>query len=439
VSNGGATGPARPRTLIRGARLLDPASGRDAPGDLLIEGARIAALGGQITADDAEIIPAEGLCLAPGLVDMRVQLREPGAEHMESIESGGRAAAAGGITTMAALPNTEPPVDDVSVVEFVARRAREVRLAKVHTYAAATKGLAGRHLTEMGLLAANGAVGFTDGTKAIADALVMRRVLSYARNFDLLVVQHPEEPSLAAGGEVNEGEIATRLGLAAIPPAAEVMMIERDLRLVELTGARYHAAHLSTAAGVEAIRRAKAQGLPVTCDTAPPYFALNETAIGDYRTFAKLSPPLRSEEDRRAIIAGLADGTIDAIASDHAPWDQDSKRLPFSSAAYGIVGLETLLPLSLELYHNRHLSLIELFAKLTCNPAQILRLPVGRLAEGAAADLVVFDADMSWRISTDDFRSKSKNAPFDGRPVQGRVIRTIVDGRTIFRCEARAA
>ena len=420
------------RTLIRGARLLDPASGLDAIGDLLIEGERIAAIGGTIAAYNAEVVMADGLCLAPGLVDMRVQLREPGAEHMESIESGGQAAAAGGVTTMAALPNTDPPVDDVSVVEFLARRAREVRLAKIHTYAAATKALAGRQLTEMGLLAANGAVGFTDGTKAIANALVMRRVLSYASNFDLLVVQHPEEPRLAGAGEVNEGEIATRLGLAAIPPAAEVIMIERDLRLVELTGARYHAAHLSTAAGVEAIRRAKVLRLAVTCDTAPPYFALNETAIGDYRTFAKLSPPLRSESDRRAVVEGLRDGTIDAIASDHAPWDQDSKRLPFSSAAFGIVGLETLLPLSLELYHNHHLALLEVIARLTRNPADILRLPVGRLAKGAPADLVLFDLDLSWRISTDEFRSKSKNAPFDGRPVEGRVVRTIVDGRTIF-------
>jgi dihydroorotase len=420
------------RILIRGARLLDPASGLDATGDLLIEGAKIAAIGGKIAASDADVIEAEGLCVAPGLVDMRVQLREPGAEHMESVESGGRAAAAGGVTTMAALPDTEPAVDDVSVVEFLARRAREARLAKIHTYAAATKALAGRHLTEMGLLAASGAVGFTDGTKAIADALVMRRVLSYAANFDLLVMQHPEEPSLAGAGEVNEGEIATRLGLAGIPPAAEVIMIERDLRLVELTGARYHAAHLSTAAAVEAIRNAKARGLQVTCDTAPPYFALNETAIGDYRTFAKLSPPLRSEWDRRAVVDGLADGTIDAIASDHAPWDQDSKRLPFSSAAYGIVGLETLLPLSLELYHNRHLSLLEVIARLTSAPARILRLSVGSLRQDAPADLVLFDTDLPWRITTDEFRSKSKNAPFDGRPVQGRVFRTIVDGRTIF-------
>jgi dihydroorotase len=432
VSERAAVAAGAARTLIRGARLLDPASGLDAIGDLLIEGERIAAAGGIIAASAAEIVEAEGLCLAPGLVDMRVQLREPGAEHMESIESGGQAAAAGGVTTMVALPNTDPPVDDVSVVEFLARRAREVRLAKIHTYAAATKRLAGKQLTEMGLLAANGAVGFTDGTKAIADALVMCRVLSYAANFDLLVVQHPEEPSLGGAGEVNEGEIATRLGLAAIPAVAEVIMIERDLRLLEITGARYHAAHLSTAAGVEAIRRAKARGLAVTCDTAPPYFALNETAIGDYRTFAKLSPPLRSEQDRRAVVEGLRDGTIDAIASDHAPWDQDSKRLPFSSAAYGIVGLETLLPLSLELYHNRHLGLLEVIARLTRNPADILRLPIGRLAKGAAADLVLFDPDLSWHISTDEFRSKSKNAPFDGRPVEGRVVRTMVDGRTIF-------
>ncbi len=423
------------RLLFRGARLIDPASGRDAPGDLLVAGERIAAVGGELAAADAEIVPCAGLCLAPGLVDMRVQLREPGAEHMESVASGGHAAAAGGVTTMVALPNTEPPVDDGSVIEFLARRAREVRLAKLHTYAAATKGLEGRELVEMGLLAAGGALGFTDGVKAIADALVMRRVLSYASTFDLLVLQHPEEPSLARAGEVTEGEVATRLGLPAITPAAEVIMIERDLRLVEITGARYHAAHLSTAAAIAAIRAAKARGLPVTCDTAPPYFTLNETAVGDYRTFAKLSPPLRSEQDRQAVIAGLADGTIDAIASDHAPWDQDSKRLPFSSAACGIVGLETLLPLSLELYHNGHLGLLEVVRRLTLAPAEILRLPVGRLTPGAPADLVLFDPDCPWTIRTDEFRSKSKNSPFDGRPVRGRALRTLVDGRTIFRRE----
>jgi dihydroorotase len=338
---------------------------------------------------------------------------------------------------MVALPNTEPPVDDVSVVEFIARRAREARLAKIHTYAAATKGLAGKELTEIGLLAANGAVGFTDGVKAIANALVMRRVLSYARSFNQLIIQHAEEPSLGGAGEVTEGETATRLGLAGVTPMAEVIMLERDLRLVEITGACYHAAHVSTEEGIAAIRKAKKAGLPVTCDTAPPYFVLNETAIGDYRTFAKLSPPLREESDRQAVVDGIVDGTIDAIASDHAPWDQDSKRLPFSSAACGIVGLETLLALALELYHGGRLSLIEVLRRLTANPASILGLDVGRLKVGGPADLVLFDPDLSWRINTDALRSKSKNAPFDGRPVQGQVMRTIVDGRTIFEREEK--
>jgi len=428
------------RRLFRGARLIDPESGRDTVGDVIVVGDRIAAIGANISAEglgaDVEVVELDGLCLAPGLVDMRVQLREPGGEHIESIESGSQAAAAGGVTTMIALPNTEPPVDDVSVVEFLARRAREVRLAKIHTYAAATKRMEGKELTEIGLLAANGVVGFTDGVKAIANALVMRRVLAYARTFDQLIVQHPEEPSLAGAGEVTEGEVATRLGLAGITPAAEVIMVERDLRLVAITGARYHVAHVSTEAAIEAIRGAKAAGLPVTCDTAPPYFALNETAIGDYRTFAKLSPPLRAERDRQAVVAGLADGTIDAIASDHSPWDQDSKRLPFSSASYGIVGLETLLPLSLELYHNRHLTLLDVLRRLTIGPARILRLGVGRLAAGAPADFVVFDPGATYRIQTERFRSKSKNAPFDGRPVQGRVELTVVDGRTIFERDA---
>jgi dihydroorotase len=424
------------RLLFRGARLIDPESRLDREGDLLVEGGRIADLGGPFAVGgEVEIVEAKGLVLAPGLVDMRVQLREPGAEHMESIETAGAAAAAGGVTTVVALPNTEPPVDDVSVVEFLARRAREARLAKVHTYAAATKGLGGEELAEIGLLAAAGALGFTDGVKAIGDALVMRRLLAYARTFDQLVLQHPEEPSLARAGEVSEGEVATRLGLSAVPSEAEVIMIERDLRLVAATGSRYHAAHLSTEAGIEAIRRAKKEGLAVTADTAPPYFTLNETAIGDYRTFAKLSPPLRPESDRQAVVAGLADGTIDAIASDHAPWDQDSKRLPFSSAACGIVGLETLLPLSLALAHNGHMSLVEVLRALTVAPAQILRLAAGRLVPGAPADLLLFDPERAWRIDPDLFRSKSKNAPYDGRPVKGVAIRTLVDGRTIFSRE----
>ena len=398
---------------------------------------RIADLGPDLFKDGApsvsQVIDCDGMCLTAGLVDLRVQLREPGEEHKETIDTAGDAAAAGGVTAMVCLPNTEPVIDDVSVVEFIARRAQEANRVKVFCYGSVTRGLKGAELTEMGLLSEAGALAFTDGVHAVADALVMRRALSYAKGFGLTVIQHPEEPTLAHNGAMNEGEIATRLGIPGIPIEAEVMMIERDLRLVELTGGRYHAAHLSTGAAVDAIRDAKKRGLPVTCDTAPPYFALNETAVGDYRTFAKVSPPLRSEDDRRAIVAGLADGTIDAIASDHAPHDQDSKRLPFDLAEFGAVGLETLLPLAMELVHNDALPLLDMLAKVNRNPAMLMGLPCGRLQRGAPADLVIFDPDKPWQIAEKNLRSKSKNTPYDGRPVQGRVLRTVVDGRTVFQ------
>ncbi len=424
------------RTAYINARLIDPASGLDAPGGLLAEDGKIADVGAGLfadgTPDGAEVVDCGGKVLAPGLVDMRVQLRDPGHEHMEDIRSAGLAAAAGGATTMVCLPNTEPVIDNVAVVEFVARRAREVKLAKIHCYATLTRGMEGKELTEFGLLGEAGAVAFTDAETAIADAKTLQRALSYATTFGHIIVQHPEEPSLCEGGDMNSGEIASRLGLSGMPAVAEVMMIERDLRLVEATGGRWHAAHVSTAAGVEAIRQAKKRGLNVTCDTAPHYFALNEVAVGDYRTFAKVRPPLRREEDRLAVAEGLADGTIDAIASDHSPHDQDSKRLPFAQAAFGIIGLETMLPLTLELYHNKHLSLIDALALLTSKPAALLGLKAGRLAKGAQADLVLIDPDRPWKIDESRFRSKSKNSPFDGRPVQGHALRTVVDGRAIF-------
>jgi dihydroorotase len=376
-------------------------------------------------------VDCAGACLAPGLVDMRVQIREPGEEHKETMDSAGRAAAAGGVTSMVGLPNTDPVIDDVAGVEFIARRAREVKRVKVYTYAAVTRNLEGREITEMGLLAESGAVAFTDGLKAVENAQVMRRALAYAKTFGHLIVQHPEEPSLASG-VMNGGELATRLGLPGIPKLAEVMMIERDLRLVEMTGGRYHVAHISTAESVEAIRRAKARGLDVTCDTAPHYFALNEIAVGDYRTFAKVSPPLRGEDDRQAILEGVADGTIDAIASDHSPHDVESKRLPFAIAEPGIIGLETLLPLSLQIYHGGKAGLLDLLARLTVKPAEILGLKAGRLARGAPADLLIFHPDRAWKIEPDNFASKSKNSPFEGLPVQGRVRRTVVDGRALF-------
>lgn len=428
------------RVAYINARLLDPASGLDGKGALLTDGETIADVGIGLFSggvpSDAQVVDCQGACLSPGLVDMRVQLREPGEEHKETLRSAGESAVAGGVTSMVCLPNTHPVIDDVATVEFVARRARKSGLAKVYPYAAATKQLAGAELAEIGMLAEAGALAFTDGTKAIENAQVMRRALSYAATFGVMIIQHPEEPTLAENGAMNEGELASRLGLAGIPAAAEAIMLERDIRLVALTGARYHAAHLSTADGIELVRRAKERGLPVTCDTAPPYFALNELAVSEYRTFSKLSPPLRSEADRQAVVAAIKDGVIDAIASDHAPQDQDSKRLPFAQAETGGVGLETLLPVTLELYHNRHLPLLKALELVSWAPARLLGLPLGQLRPGTAADLVVFDPDRAWRVDPEKFRSKSKNSPFDGRPVQGKVLRTVVDGRTVFANDA---
>lgn len=429
------------KVLYKGARLLDPASGMDAFGDVLTEGETISAVGAGLfdtPPADATVIDAKGLCLAPGLVDMRVQIREPGEEHKESLRSAGEAAVAGGVTSMVCLPNTQPVLDDQATLEFVARRARLHALTKVYAYGAATKGLKGKELAELGLLSEAGALGFTDGTTAIADAQVMRRVLAYAATFGLMIVQHPEEPSLAAGGVMNGGELATRMGLSSIPREAEIIQLERDMRLVEMTGGRYHAAHISTSDSVDIIARAKDKGLNVTCDTAPFYAALNEISVSDYRTFAKLSPPLRNDEDRQAIVDGLKSGVIDAIASDHSPQDQDSKRLPFAQAAYGGSGLETLLAVSLDLVHNEEMSLLDVISKLTYKPAELLGLNAGRLAVGAPADLVLFDPDIGWKVVGDEFRSKSKNTPFDGRPVQGKVLRTLIDGRTVFNAQADA-
>ena len=427
--------PTRPTAFVN-ARLIDPASGRDGPGGLLTQDGAIADCGPSIKKDavgsDFEIVDCRGKCLAPGLVDMRVQLREPGEEHKETIASGSAAAAAGGVTSMVCLPNTDPVIDDVAGVEFIARRARENRLSKVYCYGAITRKLAGQELVEFGLLAESGALAFTDGLHAVADARVMLRALKYSTAFDVLMVQFPEEPALARNGAMNAGELATRLGLTGIAPQAEVMMIERDMHLLAMSGARYHVSSLSTAASVDAVRMAKARGLNVTCDTAPHYFALDENEVGDYRTFAKVSPPLRRDTDRAAIAAAVADGTIDCVVSDHAPHDQDSKRVPFAQAASGVIGLETLLPVALELVHKKQIDLIGLFRRLALAPADLLRLPQGRLTKGAPADLVLFDPDTAWQVDPARMQSKSKNSAFDGRPVQGRVLKTVVDGRIVF-------
>lgn len=433
----------RRRTLYTNARLLDPASGLDVKGALLTDGDRILDLGPRLAntgrADDIEVIDCLGHCLAPGLIDAHVWLREPGAEHQETIATGARAAAAGGVTTLVAMPNTDPVIDEVALVEFIARRAAESAVVRVLPAAAVTKGAKGQQMTELGLLAQAGAVAFTDGYNPIADARVMRRALSYATTFDLLLMQACEEPDLARDGAMNEGEVAARLGLPGIPAAAETIMLERDVRLLELTGGRLHAAHLSTRESLAVVRRAKAQGLRLTAGAAPHNFALNEFDVGDYRTFAKVKPPLRHEDDRRAVVEAVADGTVDIISSAHMPQDPESKRLPFAQAEFGAIGLETLLPLTLALHHNDGIPLLRLLACLTINPARLLKLESGRLAPNAPADLLLFDPAAPWKVDERKFRSKAKNTPYHGRRVQGHVLRTVVAGQTVFQRKREGA
>jgi dihydroorotase len=428
------------RIAYLNARLIDPESGLDSPGALLTEGKRIVDFGPRLFQDgkpaDSTIVDCGGNILCPGLIDMHVHFREPGHEHKETIETGSRSAAAGGVTTVVCMPNTSPVIDDVALIEFIERRARETSLIKVYPFAAITRGLQGKEMTEIGMLAEAGALGFTDDGLPVHDSLVMRRALSYASTFGMMVSQHAEDLSLSGCGCMAEGEVATRLGLPGIPDASEIVVIERDIRLVEITGGRYHVAHISTAEGVDAVRRAKRAGLPVSCEAAPHHFALNDSAVGDYRTFAKMAPPLRSEANRLAIVEGLKDGTIDAIATDHAPHDQESKRLPMERAANGVVGLETMLPISLELYHAGALDLRALLALMTVRPAHLLGLPQGRLQKGAPADLLVFDPTLSWQIDPKKFLSKSKNSPFDDRTVRGRALITAVDGRIVHRHQA---
>lgn len=425
--------PAMPDTLITNARLIDPASGLDAPGALLIRDGAIADHGPGLTAPEgATTIDAKGAILAPGLIDLRASLGEPGFEHRETIASAARAAAAGGITTLCALPDTEPALDDPALLQFMIRRGEATGSLTILPYGAATTGCQGKEMAEFGLLREAGAIAFTDGRRAIGNARAMRLALSYARGFGCFVVQHPEEPALAGGGAVTEGELASRLGLPGIPAAAEAILIARDIALVQLTRGHVHFAHVSTSAALDLIRAAKAEGLAVTCDTAPPYFDLNETAIGDYRTYAKLSPPLRREADRLAVVAALADGTIDAIASDHQPHDADDKRLPFAQAEAGGTGLATLLGVTLARVHGGDLTLIQALDLLTARPAKLLGLESGRIAKGAPADLVLFDAERGWKVEAGKLPGKAQNSPFDGRALEGRVIATFKAGNRVF-------
>ncbi len=425
----------RPVVFVN-ARVVDPSRDLDAPGAVIVADRRIVAAGPDAARAarpaGAEVVDCRGAIVAPGLVDMRVFVGEPGGEHRETFASAGKAAAAGGVTTIVTMPDTDPVIDDVALVDFISRRARDEASVRVFPMAALTRGLAGGEMTELGLLRQAGAVGFTDGRRTLTDAAIMRRALTYARDFGALIMHQTADPNLVGNGVMNEGEVATRLGLAGIPKEAEIVVLERDVRLAALTRGRYHAAQISCAESLEVIRRAKASGLAVTCGVSINHLSLNENDIGPYRTFFKLAPPLRSEDDRRAMVAGLADGTIDVIASSHDPQDVDTKRHPFAEAADGTVGLETMLPAALRLVRSGDVDLITLFRALATRPAELLGLEFGRLAPGAPADLIVVDPDVPWVCEAEALHSRSKNTPFEGARFEGRVTRTLVAGRTVY-------
>jgi dihydroorotase len=422
-----------PPILFLNARLIDPATGSDARGALLVQDGIIADLGQVSSAPDgARLIDCAGDVLAPGLIDMQAFVGEPGAEHRETIASATLAAAAGGVTTIVASPETKPAVDDPAVVDFVLRRARDTGRVRVLPMAALTKGREGREIAEFGLLQQAGAVAFTDGAHSVRSALVMRRALTYARDFNALVVHFPQDRDLAGEGVMNEGERALRLGLAGVPGEAETIALDRDLRLVALTGARYHASIVAAPASLTALMAAKTAGFNVTCGTTINHLTLNENDIGDYRTFLKLRPPLRSEDDRKALVAALAAGVIDVIVSDHDPQDVETKRLPFGSADHGAVGLETMLAAGLRLVHCGDLTLPRLLRAMSSRPAEILGLPQGRLQKGAPADLIRFDPDEPFRVEAAKLHSRCKNTPFDEALLQGVVKTTVVAGNVVW-------
>ncbi len=423
------------RRAYLNATIIAPAQGLNGKGGLLIEDGWILAAGPKVTRDSVgsgtQVFDCSGLTLIPGLVDMRVFTGEPGTEYRETLASASHAAAAGGVTTMIVMPNTQPVIDDAAIVDFILRRARDTAVVRVAPMAAITKGLAGELMSEIGGLQEAGAVAITDGLRAVANANLFRRALTYAKDFSMLVVQHVEEPTLSTG-VMNASEIAGRLGLPGISAMAEVVILERDLRLVELTGARYHAAQLSSRMSLDVIRAAKARGLPVTCGVSIHHLALNENDIGAYRTFFKLSPPLRAEDDRRALVEGVADGTIDVIVSGHDPQSADTKRLPFAEAAFGAIGLETMLSAALTLHHNENLPLPRIVEAMSSTPASILGLEVGRLEAGAPADFCLVDPLLSWTVEDNKLRSLSKNSPFEHRTLEGRPVETIVAGQSVY-------
>ncbi len=422
--------------LLANARILDPSRDLDIDGDLLIADGVIReakrGIGAAGVPEGTEVIDCRGLLVAPGLIDMRAFVGEPGAEYRETLASASQAAAAGGVTTVVCQPDTSPVIDDPAIVDFVLRRARDTAIVHVQPMAALTKGLRGEEMAEIGLLKAAGAIAFTDGAKSVTNAQVMRRTLTYARDFDALIVHHTEDPDLVGEGVMNEGEFAARLGLTGVPTAAETIMLERDMRLVALAGSRYHAASITCTEALDVLRRAKEAGLKVTASASINHLTLNEIDVGPYRTFLKLSPPLRAEADRAALVAALAAGLIDVVMSDHNPQDVEGKRLPFAEATPGAIGLETMLTAGLRLVHSGDVQIMTLMRAMSSAPAGILGLPGGTLRPGSPADVIVVDLDAPWVLDPDELKSKCKNTPFDEAKLQGRVIRTIVAGRTVY-------
>ena len=423
--------------LIKGGHLIDPANKKNGQFDLLISKGKIEAVEpeGKIKAiPGANIIDAKGAIVTPGFCDMHVHFREPGHEYKETIETGSQSAAAGGFTTVAVMPNTSPVNDNRSVTEFILSQAKETSNINILPIGAITKGLRGETLSDMGELKEAGCIGYSDDGRPVSNSEIMRRALEYSKMFDLPCIQHSEVLELTQGGSMNEGIVSTELGLKGMPTEAEDIMVHRDICLLPKTGGRLHVAHISSGGSVELVRQAKAKGLAVTCEVAPHHFTLTHDACRGYDTNAKMSPPLRTQSDLDMIKEGMRDGTIDIIATDHAPHDRVDKQVEFSKACFGIVGLETALPLTLKMVDEKVISLERAIDMLTFQPNQLFKLDKGSLGIGKEADITLFDEKMEYTIDPSQFRSRSKNSPYKGWKVRGKVLRTLVNGKTVFKC-----
>jgi dihydroorotase len=418
------------------ARIIDPKTNYDKIGQLLTIGDKIADFGENIFDDNppqnATVIDCKGQILCPGLIDIQVHFRDPGQTHKEDLNSGSKSAVAGGITTVVCQPNTAPVLDSVMTFEYLRMKAREFAYCNIRAYGAITKGMKGLEISDMNSLKEAGAVGFTDDGLPVMNANVMRRAMEYAKDLNVPVAQHAEDLNLTNKGCINESNVSLELGVRGIPNISESVIVERDLAILESIGGHYHLLHCSTKEALDAIRRAKAKGLKATVEVSPHHFTLTDQIVLDRGTSAKMNPPLRSEEDRLALIEGLRDGTIDAIATDHAPHDTASKNKPLEEAAFGIVGVETMLPLALTLYHNKTMPLINLLATMTYRAADIINFDGGVIKKGARADLTIIDPDINWVIKPDNFHSKSKNSPFEDYKVKGRATKTIVGGVVVY-------